>query len=102
MLVSFKLDFVCVFNKYKYNTGTYTVQMAAEQETKLVSSLFKHLLLNYLFCPYSVVSDQLMISCAFLALIIVRFSNRWTLEVVKESVICKINLEKWLPRSLNC
>lgn len=66
--------------------------MAAEHNTKLVSSPFKHLLLNYLFPPYSVMSDQLSISsCEFLTLVIITCGNRWTLEVMM--VICKFNLE---------
>lgn len=77
---------VCVFNKHQgYKIGIYTVRMAAEQEAKLMSSPFKGLLLNDSFAWYSVMSDQLRISsCAFLTLVVVRFSNRWTLEVVVE------------------
>lgn len=75
-----------MFNKHKgYKIGIYTVRMAAEQEAKLMSSPFKDLLLNDSFAWYSVMSDQLRISsCAFLTLVVVRFSNRWTLEVVVE------------------
>lgn len=77
---------VCVFNKHNgYKIGIYTVRMAAEQEAKLMSSPFEDLLLNDSFASYSDMSDQLRISsCALLTLVVVRFSNRSTLDVVLE------------------